>query len=502
MGEVWRARDRRLGGDVAIKVLPASFSADADRLRRFEQEAKAAGVLNHPNITAVYDIGQHDGAPYVVQELLEGETLRSALAGGKLSPRKAIDTALQIANGLAAAHEKGIVHRDLKPENLFVTKDGRVKILDFGLAKLTHQEEGGQATNLPTASAGTEPGVVMGTVGYMSPEQVKGKSADTRSDIFSFGAILYEMLSGQRAFHGDSAAETMSEILREEQPALTVLNQRISPGPQADVCDPPGRTAGPYRHEPEHLARPRADRAALDREESRAAISFGARRRLRPGGLVRHLGNELQRHGSFHGQASPAHRKVLARWPRCGRARGRALRRPGDLEREFGLSSLVQEAHVWPRARLVRPLRSRWADDRLCGVLGRRPETPALLRAGRKPRVAPAGPSLGTSRVHLQERRDAHFESPPVLDGIREGRHALPNAPVRERASGTARGRWSRGLVSGRQCDRGRPSAPVALPAGVSGPQGSLRDDRLDQLSADLSEGRRGRVSRSPRLRG
>jgi eukaryotic-like serine/threonine-protein kinase len=138
MGEVYRAKDPRLGRDVAIKVLPASFSADPDRLRRFEQEARAAGILNHPNITAVLDIGEHDGAPYVVQELLEGETLRQAMAGGRLAARKAIDYAVQIAHGLAAAHEKGIVHRDLKPENLFVTKDGRIKILDFGLAKLTH----------------------------------------------------------------------------------------------------------------------------------------------------------------------------------------------------------------------------------------------------------------------------------------------------------------------------------------------------------------------------
>src|SRR5450830_1538910 len=230
MGEVYRAKDPRLGRDVAIKVLPASFSSDPDRLRRFEHEAQAAGALNHPNITAIYSFEEISGRHLLVQELLEGETLRSALAGGKLSQRKAIDYALQIAHGLAAAHEKGIVHRDLKPENLFVTKDGRVKILDFCLAKLTHQEEGGQATNLPTASAGTEPGVVMGTLGYMSPEQVKGKSADARSDIFSFGAILYEMLSGQRAFHGDSAAETMSAILREEPPDLSVTNQSISPG--------------------------------------------------------------------------------------------------------------------------------------------------------------------------------------------------------------------------------------------------------------------------------
>src|SRR5450830_690243 len=160
MGEVYRARDSRLAREVAIKVLPASFSADPDRLRRFEHEAKAAGLLNHPNITAVYDIGTHDGAPYVVHELLEGETLRAELAGGRFLPRTAIDYALQIARGLAAAHEKGIVHRDLKPENVFVTKDGRIKILDFGLAKLTQAEQGGQATSLPTATAGTEPGVV------------------------------------------------------------------------------------------------------------------------------------------------------------------------------------------------------------------------------------------------------------------------------------------------------------------------------------------------------
>ena len=230
MGEVWRAKDPRLGRDVAIKVLPASFSADADRLRRFEQEARAAGILNHPNLTAVHDIGTHEGAPYVVQELLEGETLRSTLAGGKLSTRRATEYSLQIVHGLAAAHEKGIVHRDLKPENIFVTNDGRVKILDFGLAKLTLVEDKGQVTNLPTEAAGTEPGVVLGTLGYMSPEQVRGKPADARSDIFSFGAILYEMLAGRGAFHGDSAADTMSAILREDPPDLSVTNQSVPPG--------------------------------------------------------------------------------------------------------------------------------------------------------------------------------------------------------------------------------------------------------------------------------
>ena len=230
MGEVYRARDPRLAREVAIKVLPASFSADTDRLRRFEQEAKAAGILNHPNITAVYDTGSHDGAPYVVQELLEGETLRSILSGGKLNPQRAIEYSAQIARGLAAAHEKGIVHRDLKPENLFVTKDGRVKIMDFGLAKLTRPESGaGPLTEVPTATAGTEPGVVLGTVGYMSPEQVRGQPADVRSDIFTLGTILYEMLSGNRPFQGVSTADTMAAILKEDPPSLTATNQSLSP---------------------------------------------------------------------------------------------------------------------------------------------------------------------------------------------------------------------------------------------------------------------------------
>jgi len=230
MGEVYRAKDPRLGREVAVKVLPTSFSNDPDRLRRFEQEARAAGILNHPNITAVYDIGTVDDAPYVVTELLEGETLRSRIAGGALAPRRAIDYALQIAHGLAAAHEKGIVHRDLKPENLFVTKEGRVKILDFGLAKLTQPDNVLPQTNLPTAPAGTEPGVVLGTLGYMSPEQVRGRAADARSDIFSFGAVLYEMLAGRRAFQGDSAADTMSAILREDPPDLSTTNRQIAPG--------------------------------------------------------------------------------------------------------------------------------------------------------------------------------------------------------------------------------------------------------------------------------
>jgi Tol biopolymer transport system component len=228
MGEVYRARDPRLKREVAIKVLPQALSLDADRLRRFEQEALATAALNHPNILAVFDIGTVEGAPYVVSELLEGETLRERLRTGSIAVRKTLDYALQVAHGLAAAHEKGIIHRDLKPENLFLTKDGRVKILDFGLAKLT-QTEPGSHTSLPTMTQATEAGVVMGTAGYMSPEQVRGIAVDARSDIFSFGAILYEMLSGKRAFHGDTAADTMSAILREEPPELNETNRNVSP---------------------------------------------------------------------------------------------------------------------------------------------------------------------------------------------------------------------------------------------------------------------------------
>jgi Tol biopolymer transport system component len=231
MGEVYRAQDTRLKRAVAIKVLPPSFSADPDRLRRFELEAEATGQLNHPNILAIYDVGTHNGSPYVVSELLEGETLRERLAEGPLTTRRALEYARGLATGLAAAHEKGIVHRDLKPENVFVTSDGRVKILDFGLAKLTQPERPGvEHSALTTTPQGTEPGVVMGTAGYMSPEQVRGGPIDHRSDLFSFGAILFEMLSGRRAFQGDSSIETMNAILKEEPPELAGSGRNVPPG--------------------------------------------------------------------------------------------------------------------------------------------------------------------------------------------------------------------------------------------------------------------------------
>ncbi len=220
MGEVYRARDTRLNRDVAIKVLPEALANDADRLRRFEQEARTIAALNHPNILGIHDIGEHDGAPFLVSEFLEGQTLREKLVSGPLPVRLAHEYALGIAQGLAAAHEKGIVHRDLKPENLFVTRDGRIKVLDFGLAKLIRPQENHE-TAVTLTNPATLPGMVMGTVGYMSPEQVRGEPIDARSDIFSFGAVLYEMLTGKRAFKRETSAETMTSILREEPPELS-----------------------------------------------------------------------------------------------------------------------------------------------------------------------------------------------------------------------------------------------------------------------------------------
>ncbi|MCJ7441619.1 MAG: serine/threonine protein kinase, partial [Thermoanaerobaculaceae bacterium] len=215
MGEVYRARDPRLGREVAIKVLPAEFASDPERLRRFELEAHAVAALSHPNVLAVYDVGTHEGSPYLVTELLEGETLRERLRTGDLTVRRAVEFAVQVAQGLAAAHEKGIIHRDLKPANVFVTKDGHVKILDFGIAKLAPQRlaEPGQAATVVEV---TETGTALGTVGYMSPEQVRGQSVDHRTDIFSFGCVLYELLSGRRAFSGDTAADTISAILAKD----------------------------------------------------------------------------------------------------------------------------------------------------------------------------------------------------------------------------------------------------------------------------------------------
>src|ERR1700674_5288994 len=276
MGEVYRARDTRLGREVAVKVLPGSFVGDPERLRRFEQEARAASALNHPNILTVHDFGTHEGAPYLVSELLVGESLRERLDQGALAPRKAIEIALQIARGLSAAHDRGIVHRDLKPENLFLCRDGRVKILDFGLARLQPAAPSASAMAAePTLTRHTELGVVLGTAGYMSPEQVRGQPADARSDLFAFGAILYEMLSGQRAFPGATAADVMTAVLTREPPELLTVQPQLSPALERLV-----------RHclekQPEERARSAHD-LAFDLESLVAASIPGGTVAARPG---------------------------------------------------------------------------------------------------------------------------------------------------------------------------------------------------------------------------
>jgi len=229
MGEVYRARDSKLDRDVAIKVLPLSIAGDPDTFDRFEREAKAVAALSHPNILAIHDFGDHDGIAYAVMELLEGETLRGKLNAGPIPQNQALDYALQIAKGLSAAHERGVLHRDLKPENVFVSKDEHVKILDFGLAKRVEAASPGDETSGPTVASHTQPGTVMGTIGYMSPEQVRGLPLDHRSDVFSFGTILYELLSGKRPFKRDTAGDTMAAILRDEPPELSESGRVIPP---------------------------------------------------------------------------------------------------------------------------------------------------------------------------------------------------------------------------------------------------------------------------------
>jgi tetratricopeptide (TPR) repeat protein len=236
MGEVYRARDTRLGRDVAVKVLPAEFAADPERLRRFEQEARAVAALSHSNILAIHDVGTQEDTPYLVTELLEGESLRDRLRGGGLPVRKAVETAVQIAQGLAAAHEKRIVHRDLKPANVFVTTNGQVKILDFGIAKLARPDGSGDpyASTLDAAPS-TDSGAVLGTMGYISPEQLRGQPADARSDLFSFGCVLYEMLAGKAPFLKGTGAETVSAILTEDPPPLPASARQVPPALQEIV---------------------------------------------------------------------------------------------------------------------------------------------------------------------------------------------------------------------------------------------------------------------------
>jgi dipeptidyl aminopeptidase/acylaminoacyl peptidase len=332
MGEVYRAHDSRLDRTVAIKILPTSFATDHDRLQRFAQEARAAAALNHPNILSIFDIGEDNGTPYVVSELLEGETLRARLQKAPVPLRKAMNYALQMARGLAAAHERGIVHRDLKPENLFLTNDDRVKILDFGLAKMVGKPEGSGTGDDMTVQVATEAGMGMGTVGYMSPEQVRGKAALPESDIFAFGAILYEMVSGKRAFHGESAADTMSAILHQEPPELTETARNVPSGLDRIVrhClekNPAQRfhSAGDLAFDLEAMADITSSRSGMQ-AAAQQVRSHDSRRKLLLGGLAAVIALAMLGIGWWVGRGSgnvppPEYQQITFRTGAIGNAR-------------------------------------------------------------------------------------------------------------------------------------------------------------------------------------
>ena len=339
MGEVYRARDERLERDVAIKVLPAGVAGDPGRRARFEREAKAVAALSHPNILAIHDIGEGQSFLYAVTELLDGETLRDRLTHGPLPVRKAVDIAIQIARGLSAAHDKGLVHRDLKPENVFLLKDGQVKILDFGLARQS-AETGLEASATRTVAALTDAGTVMGTVGYMAPEQVRGAAVDARTDLFAFGAVLYEILSGQRAFRRDTAAETMTAILREDPPELSATRTELSPALDRIV-----------RH---CLEKDPAQRFQTARDVAFALEAFS--------------GTSVS--GVAVAIAPPARRwwvNTAAMARVRDRRRGRRLFSAREPSVCAGCRDHLRHAHLGRAVDHQRPIRSRWPDDHLRG---------------------------------------------------------------------------------------------------------------------------------------
>ncbi len=371
MGEVYRARDAKLGREIAIKVLSGATASDPDRRQRFELEARAASALNHPNILTVHDVGEADGTVYIAMELVDGKTLRELVASGEPLPtKKLLDVAAQTAEGLAKAHAAGIVHRDLKPENLMVSKDGYVKILDFGLAKLTETAAPGRSPVAPTAiAAPTEPGTVMGTAGYMSPEQASGQPVDYRSDQFSLGAILYEMATGKRAFQRKTGAETLVAIIREEPEPIAQLAPK-APAPVrwiVERClakDPDERYASTrdLAREIEEPSRPPVGNIRIRRARGRRAREDEAPR--------------LARAGPFRARAR----------------RGARRRREAVAGTQARAPDPVPAADVPARPGPVGAVCSRRADDRLQRRVGG-PQARGLHDAARQRRVAVPRPA-------------------------------------------------------------------------------------------------------------
>ena len=544
MGIVFRARDTKLERDVAVKVLPRNLAEDPDALSRFEREAKAVAALSHPNILAIHDFGREEGTVYAAMELLEGETLRQRLQEGALPPRKAVEVALEIAAGLAAAHDRGIVHRDLKPENVFLLGSGQVKVLDFGLARMDPvAPEGG---DVPTMSLSTEPGRVMGTVGYMAPEQVRGRAVDARADIFSFGAVLYEMLTGKRAFRGESPVETLNAILKDDPPSLFESSRTVSPALERIVrrC---------LEKRPEERFRTAHDLGialdaistsstrslsteALGAAEERPAAGRG--RLLERLGLV--LAGAVLAAGAMSAWARlhppPANGAAVFRWMSfSGRDSSPAVSPDGrtiaftsdrDGQPRVWLKQVSGEgeAPAHHRPRRLPPLLAR----RHAGALRppRRGGDLALPRRG--PRRGGATPPRGRDRGRLVSRREAHRlpaaaerggpdgdrrrgrrrgRLRPARGGEGAGRHA--RAPLvarraddrrRAGAGGAARRRAAGGRARGRR-GRGGPDGARPRPAPEHLGRGVDRG-RGDRLPAGRVRGERGREHGHPRAPG
>ena len=458
MGIVFRARDTKLERDVAVKVLPRNLAEDPDALGRFEREAKAVAALSHPNILAIHDFGREEGTVYAAMELLEGETLRQRLQDGALPTRKAIEIALEIAAGLAAAHDRAIVHRDLKPENVFLLASGQVKVLDFGLARM--EPVAPEGSDVATMSLSTEPGRVMGTVGYMAPEQVRGRAVDARADIFSFGAVLYEMLTGKRAFRGESPVETLNAILKEDPPSLFESTPNVSPALERIVrrC---------LEKRPEERFRTAHDLGiALD------AISTSSTRSL-------------------------TQEAFAAEEPRGGDRRGRLLERAGLVL--AGAAIALGGMLAWSR---LRPPEANGAAVFRWMSFSGRDSSPAVSPDGRtiaftsdrdgQPRiwlkqVSGEGEAALTTRPRrlpaLLPRRGAG----PLRPARRVLDLALPGRGPRRRGAASPRGRHRGRLVPGREADR------LPAPAergGADGVDGGRRGG-----------GRLRRRARSPRCR-
>ena len=412
MGEVYRARDERLKRDVAVKVLPAELAADPERRSRFEREARAASGLSHPNILTVYDIGTHDSTVYIAMELVEGGTLKDLVASGPVPVKKLLEISVQIAEGLAAAHAAGIVHRDLKPQNVMVSKHGFAKILDFGLAKLVTPEDQ-EVSALKTAVGDpTRPGMVMGTVGYMSPEQASGRPLDFRSDQFSFGSIVYELATGKRAFERGTNAETLTAIIREEPDPVAQLNPRV-PSPVrwlVERClskDPEDRFGTT-----KDLARDLAD---VRDHLSEASISTTTDQSAAAAAAVR--------------AGRPKWTWLLVALAVLAAGRGRPLRRPARLARR---ASDLQAADVPPRRDHLRALRAGRADDLLLGELGGQPARD-FHQPTRKPRVAPVRSARRRGAGHV-----AHGRARPLAQPAR-GRPVHPRRDAGETVDGGRR---------------------------------------------------------------